>query len=194
MNAIRPGCVCLGVNANFFHRPALRIAAPVLAAGLLAAACSSGGGGTKSSPPSTPPTSVPSAAAVQLAVTGGHLSVGGRTVYLWMADAGGKSSCEASCASAWPPVTGHVTAGSGVSAGQLSTFTRPDGTTQVVYAGHPLYYFVQDQAAGVAYGQGSDAFGARWWEVGATGAAITTAASNSGSSSSSSGGGGGYGY
>jgi predicted lipoprotein with Yx(FWY)xxD motif len=185
-----------------------RIVLPLVAAGLLAAACSSSGGGggssSSSTPPASPTSSAPAASspssggAVQLVLAGGHLSDGtGRTIYLWMADSGGRSTCDGACASAWPPVTGTVTAGTGVTAGQLSTFARPDGTTQAVYAGHPLYYFAEDTAAGAANGQGSDAFGAQWWEVSGTGAAITTPASSSGPStddSGSSGSGGGYGY
>ena len=48
---------------------------------------------------------------------------------------------------------GHVVAPSGLS-GQLGSFSRPDGSTQVMYKGMPLYTFVGDTAAGQANGQG----------------------------------------
>jgi predicted lipoprotein with Yx(FWY)xxD motif len=51
----------------------------------------------------------------------------------------------------------------------LGTTKRQDGTTQVTYAGHPLYYFVADSAPGMANGQGIVAFGARWEVVNAAG-------------------------
>jgi len=42
----------------------------------------------------------------------------------------------------------------------------------VTYNGHPLYYFVQDKAAGDAKGQGVNGFGGLWWVMSASGAAI----------------------
>jgi predicted lipoprotein with Yx(FWY)xxD motif len=102
---------------------------------------------------------------------------GGRTLYLWVADSGGMSSCSGACAKAWPPLTtkGKPIAGSGVHAADLGTIKRSDGSTQVTYNGHPLYYFVEDKGKGSITGQGSDAFGAKWWLVSPAGAAITSA-------------------
>ena len=64
----------------------------------------------------------------------------GRTLYLWQADTGAKSTCTGACASAWPPLvtTGKPTAGSGVRSSLLATAKRADGTEQVTYNGHPL--------------------------------------------------------
>ena len=74
----------------------------------------------------------------------------GRTLYLFEADKGGKSSCEGPCATAWPPYlsNGAPQAAMGATGGLVATTTRADGTTQVTYGGHPLYYFVGDKAAG----------------------------------------------
>jgi predicted lipoprotein with Yx(FWY)xxD motif len=53
-------------------------------------------------------------------------------------------------------------AGAGVTQSLLSTSQRADGSMQVVYNGHPLYYFGADPAAGATLGEGSTAFGATW--------------------------------
>ena len=60
------------------------------------------------------------------------------------------------CAKAWPPLLtkGNPTAGSGVDASDLGTTMRSDGTEQVTYKGHPLYYFVADTSAGSTKGAG----------------------------------------
>ena len=100
----------------------------------------------------------------------------GKTLYLWEADKNGTSTCTGPCAAAWPPVTtsGAPLAGSGVDKALLGTVKRADGTEQVTYNGHPLYYFVGDTAAGTAKGQGSKAFGASWYVVNAKGSKIDT--------------------
>ena len=49
------------------------------------------------------------------------------------------------------------------SASLVGTTARADGTTQVNYAGHPLYYFVGDKAPGDTTGQDIDQFGAKWY-------------------------------
>ena len=98
----------------------------------------------------------------------------GKTLYLWEADKSGTSTCTGPCAAAWPPVTtsGAPQAGSGVDKSLLGTVKRDDGTEQVTYNGHPLYYFVGDTAAGMAKGQGSKAFGADWYVLNAKGSKI----------------------
>jgi predicted lipoprotein with Yx(FWY)xxD motif len=118
----------------------------------------------------------------------------GRAVYLWVKDTSDASQCSGACAGAWPPVTatGSVTAGGSAVASDLGTITRSDGTKQVTYDGHPLYYFAGDSGSGQANGQGSDSFGAKWWLVTPAGADVTAAvtsftAGSSGSGSSGSG-------
>jgi len=99
----------------------------------------------------------------------------GRAVYLWAKDTGDMSTCNGACAGAWPPVTttAAATASGGAKASDIGTITRSDGTKQVTYDGHPLYYFSGDSGAGAASGQGSDAFGAKWWLVAPTGSDVT---------------------
>ena len=89
----------------------------------------------------------------------------GRTVYLFEKDTGPMSTCFGACASAWPPVTvtGMPSAGMGVDKSMLGTTKRPDGTMQVTYSGHPLYYYAADQKPGDATGQNVDGFGAEWY-------------------------------
>lgn len=188
------------VNGSSLGIPlAVRIAAPLAVGALLAAGCSSSttspagggasGGGSGSGAAAVDAHSGPD---------GTYLTDGsGRTLYLFMADTGGSSNCNGSCASAWPPLTttGPPTAGSGVTAADLGTVTRSDGTKQVTYSGHPLYYFAQDAAAGQTTGQGNPGFGASWWIVSPSGTAITSTGGGSGTpapsggSSSKSGGG-----
>ena len=64
------------------------------------------------------------------------------------------------------------TAGSGVSQALLGTVKRADGTEQVTYNGHPLYYYVGDTGPGTAKGQGSKDFGASWYVLSAKGVKI----------------------
>ena len=51
----------------------------------------------------------------------------GLTLYWFVPDTSTKSNCNGSCIHYWPPVTGPVTAGSGVT-GHLGTITRSNGT------------------------------------------------------------------
>jgi len=86
-------------------------------------------------------------------------------VYLFEKDASDKSSCYGACAQGWPPVltTGTPVASAGASTSLLGTVTRTDGTIQVTYAGHPLYYYTGDTKAGAATGEDVNAFGAGWY-------------------------------
>ena len=100
----------------------------------------------------------------------------GRAMYLWVADPKNKSVCTAKCATFWPPVLGTPKAAGAVTQAGLGTLTRADGTTQVTYHGHALYYFLLDKKALSAVGQGSDGFNAKWWVVSAAGKAVSTPA------------------
>jgi predicted lipoprotein with Yx(FWY)xxD motif len=95
----------------------------------------------------------------------------GRTLYLWEADKGSTSTCNGGCAAAWPPLTttGHPKAAGGAKASLLGTSKRADGSTEVTYAGHPLYYYVGDSKPGDTTGQASDSFGAEWYVLNTAG-------------------------
>ena len=93
------------------------------------------------------------------------------TVYMFEGDSAGASSCSGTCAAVWPPVTTDAppkVSGSASSA-DIGTITRSDGTTQVTYKGHPLYYFAKDKDSGDAYGQGVKGFGASWYVLAPSG-------------------------
>jgi predicted lipoprotein with Yx(FWY)xxD motif len=98
----------------------------------------------------------------------------GRTLYLFEADKGTVSACAGACASAWPPLTtsGKPAAGAGVLAAKLGTAKRPDGTTGVTYAGHPLYTYAGDGAPGQTTGEGLTDYGAPWYALSAAGKTV----------------------
>ena len=82
----------------------------------------------------------------------------GFTLYLFTRDTqnAGASTCTGGCLENWPPfiVDGEATAGEGVDEALLGVITLDDGTTQATYNGWPLYYYVDDLAAGDTTGQG----------------------------------------
>jgi predicted lipoprotein with Yx(FWY)xxD motif len=91
----------------------------------------------------------------------------GMTLYDFHKDKGTSSSCYGPCAEGWPPLLteGEPTVGNGATASKLGTTERKDGTTQVTYAGHPLYTFVADKKPGEANGNDVSAFGAQWYAL-----------------------------
>lgn len=166
-----------------------------LGAVLLAAACgSSGSAGTSGASGASHQGTV---ITTRSGADGTFLTDGsGHSVYLWVKDPAGKSVCSGSCIGAWPPVSasGPVTASGSAKAADLGSITRSDGTKQVTYNGHPLYYFAGDSGPGQTNGQGNNGFGAKWWLVAPSGAQITGAGSGSGATPSAGGGGYGGGY
>jgi len=158
------------------------LAALAVISALVLAACggSSSGGSSSSSTTSKAAAPAPAAGAAPV-VTAKSSSLGtflvdskGRTLYLWDADKGSMSTCNGACTSEWPPLTTKVApkAGTGVKASLLGTSKRSDGTLEVTYAGHPLYYFAGDSSAGQTTGQGNGSFGAPWWVVSPAGNAL----------------------
>lgn len=128
------------------------------------------------------------------------VAANGHTLYLFTHDLSGKSRCSGQCAVFWPPliVTTKPTAGTGVNASMLGWTKRANGTMQVTYNHHPLYFFKLDKSAGQVNGEGVNHFGGLWWVVSAHGIAVKKAMSAStttttSSTTTTSGGGGGYG-
>ncbi|HET6868863.1 MAG TPA: hypothetical protein VFH80_23325 [Solirubrobacteraceae bacterium] len=173
-----------------------RLAVPILIAAILAVVAViavSSGGSTKAHPP-----------AAASAISIGQTPVGkalvdasGRTLYLFAGDGPNVSRLSAAGQAVWPPFTANTppTATGGASAAQIGTIAA---SKQITYNGHPLYYYVGDHGSGQSAGQGLNEFGARWYVLSPSGAAITAAAPNGSASqsgtSSSTGGGASYGY
>lgn len=94
----------------------------------------------------------------------------GNTLYVFTNDTGTTSTCEGGCAEAWPPVTVTGTpTGEGIDAGDLGTTTRPDGSTQLTFHGHPVYLYAADSKPGDTTGQG---VGGIWFVVDKDGNAV----------------------
>lgn len=139
------------------------VAVTAAACGSSATAASSYGGRAGKAP--APPANA-SVISTRSSSLGTLLAAGsGRTVYLFEKDKGTTSSCAGACASLWPPVTttGTPSATGTAHGNMLGTTRRSDGSIQVTYAGHPLYYFAGDHAAGNTTGQGLKDFGAAWY-------------------------------
>ncbi|GAA3413513.1 COG4315 family predicted lipoprotein [Streptosporangium vulgare] len=161
--------------------------AGVLALGVLTAGCGGADDGSTTEPmvadqvkasPTSPETPTSSSPATRAKVELGETRIGkvlvgegGRTLYLFKKDKDGKSSCSDACARAWPPYVtdGAPEAGEGVDKKLLGTTERDDGTTQVTYNRHPLYYYAKDTEAGDIKGHDVDGFGGEWYAVGANG-------------------------
>jgi predicted lipoprotein with Yx(FWY)xxD motif len=162
-------------------------------AGVAAVAIGGVGCGSSSSGGSSPPSSASasgsaaSGAALKTATIGGVIvltNAQGFTLYSFAPDTSTTSKCDGACAQIWPPLAGPATAGPGVT-GKLGTITRPDGSSQATYDGHPLYTYTADTSPGQANGNGVNVNGGVWHEVTASGSAALAGSGNSG---------GGYGY
>ena len=176
------------------RRPVLTAALAAIA--VLAAACSSGQSATTTTK-AAPTGSGVSTTAVKLASAKlpsvGSVLTGpnGKTLYYFTTDSGTATSCTGQCAVIWPPLV--VSAGtqaalaSGVS-GTVGTAMRPDGSTQVTYKGHLLYYYKGDTAPGQDKGQGLDGT----WFVATTSSA--SSAPSPSPTTTAGGGGGGVGF
>jgi predicted lipoprotein with Yx(FWY)xxD motif len=82
---------------------------------------------------------------------------GTRSLYLLTADTPATSACGTAggCVALWPPLLtkDRAIAGTGADRHLIGTILRSDGTFQVTYRGHPLYFFAFDLAAGATAGE-----------------------------------------
>ena len=107
-------------------------------------------------------------------LVGGTNSINpGFTLYAFDSDLGSAgSTCNASCATSWPPVS--VTDGEVANISGLSLVTRDDGSSQAAYKGRPLYFYSGDTEASDTSGQSVSG----WWKVGQEQVALQVQGSN----------------
>ncbi len=78
-------------------------------------------------------------------------SMSGQVVYVFDVDQINVSNCHDQCAVTWPPVIIPATT---AVADPMGSITRPEGTLQLTFEGHPLYFFAGDKNPGDAHGDG----------------------------------------
>lgn len=95
----------------------------------------------------------------------------GFVLYGFTADSSRASKCYGACAKAWPPLLARSAAKAlrGVDRTKLGIVARRNGTKQVTYAGHPLYYYVGDTKPGQILCQNVREYGGLWLVVAPSG-------------------------
>ena len=96
----------------------------------------------------------------------------GQAVYLFDVEDTTTPACYDQCAAEWPPVLteGVPVAAGGADGGSLDVTARTDGSIQVTYGGHPLYYYAHEGTDEVRCHNVSG-FGGLWFAVSPTGEA-----------------------
>jgi predicted lipoprotein with Yx(FWY)xxD motif len=130
---------------------------------------------TAASPSSARPTSAEPGTAIKVADSQFGTILfdrSGQAIYLFDKEATSRPECYDACAAAWPPVltSGAPVATAGVRDDALGTTSRRDGTTQITYAGHPLYYYAHEGKNEVLCHNIRE-YGGRWLVVTPTGKA-----------------------
>jgi predicted lipoprotein with Yx(FWY)xxD motif len=90
----------------------------------------------------------------------------GQAIYLFDTETTRNARCYSDCAEAWPPV---LTRGEPVATGAarstlLGTTRRSDGSRQVTYGGHPLYFYAHEEPGQVLC-HDIEEFGGLWLVV-----------------------------
>ena len=95
----------------------------------------------------------------------------GFVLYAFTADTRRASKCYGACAKAWPPLLARSAAKAlrGIDRAKLGTVIRRNGTKQVTYAGHPLYYYVGDTKPAQILCQNVREYGGLWLVVAPSG-------------------------
>jgi predicted lipoprotein with Yx(FWY)xxD motif len=89
-----------------------------------------------------------------------------QAIYIWEREPSATPQCYDNCAVAWPPVltAGEPEAGVSINAALLGTVKRSDGSTQVTYNGHPLYYYAHE-GPGEVKCHNIVTHGGLWWVI-----------------------------
>lgn len=90
----------------------------------------------------------------------------GQAIYIWEVEESSTAECYGSCAEAWPPVLtdGLPVAKGDVKSELLGTTKRTDGTLQVTYNGHPLYFYANENPGEVEC-HNIKTHGGLWWVI-----------------------------
>ena len=93
-----------------------------------------------------------------------------QAIYIFQRDSKNKTNCYGECAAAWPPVVtrGEPRARGGAEKSLVGTVKRRDGSLQVTYAGHPLYYYA-NEGPGEVRCHDVNLNGGLWWVIGPDG-------------------------
>lgn len=89
-----------------------------------------------------------------------------QAIYIWEREGSEKPECYGNCAEAWPPVLtdGEPQAAGSANSSLLGTTTRTDGSIQVTYNGHPLYYYAHE-GPGEVECHNISTHGGLWWVI-----------------------------
>jgi predicted lipoprotein with Yx(FWY)xxD motif len=160
----------------------------VVALGILLIACGAPApqaSATPTSSASAVPTSPPVISAspsikAQLATASSRygriiVDASGRTLYLFDIERDGVPRCYDACAVNWPPLLATTAATSDPRLNQalITVSARRDGSRQLTYNGHSLYYYVGDRSAGEIKCQAVIEFGGFWYVIDTRGNKIT---------------------
>ena len=94
----------------------------------------------------------------------------GQAIYLFDLETSSTPACYDQCAVEWPPVLtdGTPAAANGADADLLGTTARADGSMQVTYGDHPLYYYAHEGKNEVRCHNFPE-FGGVWFAISPTG-------------------------
>jgi predicted lipoprotein with Yx(FWY)xxD motif len=155
-------------------RPVGVVGVAAAAVALIAAGCSNGSGNSSGAAPAAPTPTASSATVSAQPTSLGTIVVNnqGRSVYVFAKDKSSTSTCTGACAANWPfvPAPASLPASLPGVTGKLGTTTRTGGARQLTIAGHPVYTFAGDSAAGQTNGQGVVLDGGLWTVVSPAGA------------------------
>jgi predicted lipoprotein with Yx(FWY)xxD motif len=89
-----------------------------------------------------------------------------QAIYLFDAETDATPACYEDCAADWPPVLtdGDPQAAGALRGDLLGTTQRTDGSTQVTYGGHPLYFYAHE-GPGEVLCHDVDDYGGTWLVV-----------------------------
>jgi predicted lipoprotein with Yx(FWY)xxD motif len=150
----------------------------VAASALLVLTAACGADPAADEPPASSPTSQASPSPTEVDQTGttittrssdfGQILFGPKrqAIYMWESEQSDTPECYGDCAEAWPPVLtdGEPGASGAADADLLGTTKRKDGSTQVTYGGHPLYYYAHE-GPGEVKCHNVATHGGLWWVV-----------------------------